>query len=110
MKPSNFTAHPYNSVKRKSESETVAANIMRILKRTGNTFRNLNWDEYKAERLNDDNFSEKEHAYFLDVIGFCASAETAVLFSPAWVQEEESPHDSPHEMDGISSYVGDHIY
>lgn len=50
MKPSNFIAFPIESVFHNYEIEAVARNIMVILARTGDTFRSLEWDEYKAER------------------------------------------------------------
>ena len=61
MKPSNFTKQPIASVLQKSEAETIARNIMVILKRTGDSFRPLSWDEYKAERLKDGHFTESEN-------------------------------------------------
>ena len=82
--PSDFTNKPYSSVLQNSESESVAMNIMRILTRTGNTFRELSYDEYKLERLKDGNFSESERRYFDKVIGYCVSPATARLLSPAW--------------------------
>ncbi len=87
-KPSEFTYKPWNSVLQKSEAETVAANIMVILKRTGDVFRDLTYDEYKAERLKDGDYSDKEQQYFEKVIPFCKSADTAVLFSKAWAEEK----------------------
>ncbi len=83
-KPSDFIVTPYGSVGRTSEAETVAQNIMTILKRTGDTFRPLSWEEYKEERKKDWNFSELEEGYFNNVIDFCKSEATARLFSPAW--------------------------
>jgi len=38
-KPSDFTNEPMGSVLQKSEAETVARNIMVILKRTGDTYK-----------------------------------------------------------------------
>ena len=84
MNPSNFTKFPMSSVKQNSESEQIAVNIMVILKRTGDTFRPLTWDEYKEERLKDGGFTEGERRYFDAVIDYCASPETARLFSPVW--------------------------
>lgn len=84
MKPSNFTKQPIASVLQKSEAETIARNIMVILKRTGDSFRPLSWDEYKAERLKDGHFTESEKRYFDQVIGYCSDAESAKSFSPAW--------------------------
>lgn len=73
-----------SSVFFKSEYETIACNIMVILKRTGNTFRPLSWAEYRKERKKDTGFGENEKGYFDDVIGYCKDAETAALFSPVW--------------------------
>ena len=58
---------------------------MVILKRTGDEFRPLEWEEYKQERLKDKNFSEYEKKYFDKVIPYCKSADTAVLFSNSWL-------------------------
>ena len=87
MKPSDFTHHPCMSVFNKCEPEVIARNIMKILKRTGNEFRELTWEEYAKERQEseqDKNFSQGEKRYFDDVIGYCKSAETAKLLSPYW--------------------------
>lgn len=84
MKPSKFTIRPWSSVFGKSENETIALNIMRILKRTGNEFRELTWEEYKEERIKDGNFTEFEKKYFDENIPYCKSADTAKLFSPTW--------------------------
>lgn len=84
MKPSNFTNNPMDSVLQNSESETIARNIMLILKRTGDKFRNLSFKEYKKERLKDGNFSESEKKYFDKTIEYCKSSDTAKLFSKNW--------------------------
>lgn len=83
-KPADFNKFPWGSVLRNSECEALAHNVMIILERTGNKFRKLTWDEYKAERQKDKNFSEGEKYYFDKVIGYCKSANTAVLFSTEW--------------------------
>ncbi len=84
MKPSNFTSYPWSSVLQNSESETIAQNIMKILKRTGDEFRPITWEEYKEERLKDGNFSDREKSIFENVISYCKSADTAVLFCKTW--------------------------
>lgn len=84
MKPSDFVKAPMDSVLQSFESETVAVNIMVILKRTGDVFRPLGWSEYKEERLKDGQFSDSERPYFEQVIDYCRQPETAVLFSPVW--------------------------
>lgn len=93
MKPSDFKIHPWNSTAGSYEAETVARNIITILARTGDEWRPLDWAEYKAERLEDGNFSERERNYFDQVIGYCKSADTAVLFSPTW--KEAATQTSP---------------
>ncbi len=89
MKPSDFSFTPWGSVLRNSECETVARNIMVIMSRTGDTFRPLEQDEYKSERLKDGNFSEGELVFFDRVIPYCVSADTARLFSPEWANVGE---------------------
>lgn len=85
MKPSDFKRqHPYGSVLRKSECETVARNIMIILTRTGDAFRDLTWEEYEAERKKDGKFHGSEKGYFDIVKPYCASADTAIAFCPNW--------------------------
>lgn len=85
MQPSDFTSQPWSCVFRKSESETIARNIMVILKRTGDQWRELPWEEYKAERLKDGSFSEwKEKPEFERVQPYTTSPDQARLFSPTW--------------------------
>ena len=84
MKPSNFTRIPMNSVLGKYEPELIAANIMVILKRTGDQWRDLSWDVYKTERLKDGNFSNGEKFYFDQVIPYCQSADMALAFCKDW--------------------------
>lgn len=89
MKPSDFTSQPYSSVIGKSEAETIARNIMVILKRTGNEFRNLSWEEYSTERKKDGAFTDSEKRYFDQVIDYCQSSETAQLFSLTWKKPKQ---------------------
>lgn len=97
MKPSNFKAHPFKSAANKCEAEVVAANIMRILARTGDTFRPLTAKEYTTERKKDGNFTTMEINYFNDVSKWCKNSDTAALFSPVWAKaaESEVPHVNP---------------
>ncbi len=82
--PKDFTSFPCSSVLQKCEAETVACNIMVILSRTGNTFREIAWEEYKTERKKDKDFTSTEAFYFDLVLPYCKSQETAELFSPEW--------------------------
>lgn len=83
-KPSDYCIKPWDSVFQTAEHEIIAVNIMRILKRTGNEFRELTWDEYKTEREKDGNFTLREEVYFNDVIDYCKNEDTAKLFSKTW--------------------------
>lgn len=82
--PSDFTNDPYGCVFRKAEHERIAQNIMVILERTGNNFRELSYKEYEIERLKDGNYSDYEKRFFDDVIKYCSSAEKAKTFSKQW--------------------------
>ena len=88
-KPSDFLVFPFSSVLQHTEDEVVASNIMKILKRTGNTFRDITCEEYKKERLKDTTAPEGrlcdfEKETFGKVIDYCKSADTAKLFSKEW--------------------------
>ena len=92
MKPSDFTEYPWSSVCRHCEDEVVAQNIMIILKRTGNEFRDLTWKEYKKERLKDGNFTMEEKECFEKVIWYCKSEKKARLFSKYWNKTKSKQH------------------
>lgn len=102
IKPSHLALLcPWSSVLGKSEYEGIAQNIMKILKRNGDTFRLLSWEEYKLERIKDikldwenegkanldvdfDFYLSEEQAYFEKVAPYCKSGDTAALFCEAW--------------------------
>lgn len=86
LTPSLFTDKPWGSTLQNHESEVIAMNVMVILKRTGDTFRELTWDEYKTERLKDAAvFSEKEKPFFERVKHLAIGDKTAIIkFSPVW--------------------------
>ncbi len=86
MKPSNFTICPWDSVFQQSEYETIATNIMVILKRIGDEWKILSWDEYKTERVADGNFTGSEKRYFQKVMPYCSSWQKAITFSPTWAK------------------------
>lgn len=101
--PSHFTNYPVNSVLQKNEAETIAQNIMKILRRTGDTWRPLTWDEYLDNRQGDAPLAlpievhanwisnlQNEKPWFEKVIGYCKSPDTAKLFSPAWTGPVQS--------------------
>lgn len=85
MKPSDFSKkHPYDSIFKECKHEVIARNVMKILQRTGNEFRELSWEEYKEERLKDKDFSEIEKSYFDKIVCHCSTEEAAKNFSPNW--------------------------
>lgn len=84
MKPSDFCIFPWESIFNKSENETVSLNIMKILKRTGNEFRTLTFDEYRTERLKDKDFTINESKYLDEVVSYCSSEEKCRIFSKEW--------------------------
>lgn len=86
--PSDFLDHPYDSIFGASEHETIATNIMQILKRTGNTWRVLSEEEYIQECKKDRKYiPDIEIKIFRDVVVHCSTAEAAEEFSPDWRTE-----------------------
>ena len=67
-----------------AETETIALNIITILKRTGNEWRDLSWDEYKSERLKDGGFTDGEFRYFERAKPYTLSPECAANFGGTW--------------------------
>ncbi len=86
-KPSDFTNHPFSSVEQNCECAIIATNIMKVLWKTGDTFRELTEDEYRTEREKDGHFTKKEMSCFRKVIRYCKNPDTAKLFSKAWQDE-----------------------
>lgn len=89
MNPSTFQVFPMESVMQKCEAEIIAANIIRILVRTGDTWRTLTWDEYKEERMKDAGkpgagFSDRERGYFDSVLEYTVSEGAARTFCKGW--------------------------
>lgn len=84
LKPSDFTYWPKQSKYWKMEPESVAENIMVILARTGDVFRDITFEEYRAERLKDERFHKAEKDYFNQVVYYCSSSIIASGFSPVW--------------------------
>lgn len=95
IKPSYFAdIIPMSCIFRKAEHEIIAQNIMTILSRTGNEFRDLSWEEYKQERLKDGNFSEREKIFFDEVIEYCSSSDKAETFSKNWNLKHNAKKDT----------------
>lgn len=88
-KPSDFNKYPFDCsgvAHNKCEYETAALNIMVVLSRTGNTFRDLTLEEYCETILEVDNrkvgFDEAQ--YFNDTIWRINTFEKAQEFSKNW--------------------------
>lgn len=80
-----------------SECETVAKNIMVILARTGDTFRELTEEEYRAERIKDyennpkgGGYSYIESQIFDRVKNVAKSAIMAARFCDDWAKALDS--------------------
>jgi len=85
MTPSDFkNRFPMNSLEQKNEVEVIAQNIMKILARTGDTFRPLSSEEYETERRKDGGWSSFEGELFKRAAPHCVTEETALAFSPDW--------------------------
>lgn len=85
QRPSQYLTPPREGVLHNEDAEYVALNIMVILVREGNRFKELSWDTYKKHRLLDGNFNEtKERPLFDSVVAYTISAATAKDFSPVW--------------------------
>lgn len=82
--------YPFESVFEKSEHETIALNIIRVLERTGNTWRKLSYEEYKTERLKDGNYSKQEEIYFEQVLKYTENPTIAAKFSSEWKKVVQS--------------------
>ena len=74
------------SILQKSESETIASNIMRIRARRGDSWE-LSWADYKREREKDGSFSMIEKPYFEEVIKLIPDAIGAISFAPSWARD-----------------------
>ena len=83
LKPGHFTVYPMGSIKQSAGSQIVAQSINIIRERLGNDWA-LSWDQYKAERVKDGDFTDKEKKYFDSVIDLISSAEACINFSPSW--------------------------
>jgi len=86
-RPSNYTSHPTDSASQKSETETIARNIMIILKQAGNEFRDLPFEEYVTARMGhgaSEREARNEKRYFDKAIPHCLSSDLADKFCRNW--------------------------
>ena len=87
LSPNDFNKFPWSSVMNKTEAEIVARNIMCILGRTGNEWRELTWKEYVDERMKDGDrrsYVDNEREFFSEVCAYTVNAKQAAKFSPTW--------------------------
>lgn len=75
---------PWDSVLQKVEAEIIALNIMKILNRTDNTWRQLTWEEYQEERKKDKGFSTNEKGFFDQVVSYTTSPDAVAKFCKDW--------------------------
>jgi len=86
MKPSDFIVTPSPSILHNLQSEIIAKNVMFILSKGKNIFRDLTWEEYKVEcSKRGDIIMESAFPHFQNVIKYCKSPITVVLFSSVWM-------------------------
>jgi len=84
-KPSDFAkVEPMASVLNKAENEIIALNIMKILVRTGDTWRTLNWNEYEKERKKDGDYIRREKLYWNATVPYTESEAQACMLSKFW--------------------------
>lgn len=95
LKPSDIVdIRTISSVARKGEAEIIAENIIVILYRTGDKFRDLSWSEYKEERIKDGNFSDIEKPWFKLVVDYCTDPEKVKTFSKKWDVKSRTERDA----------------
>jgi hypothetical protein len=96
-RPSDFMEYPWDNVEKSSEAAIAARNIMVILSRRGDIWRELSWNGYSMERKMDADFSNldcscldftfcssTERSYFESVRPYTVSEEKARSFSETW--------------------------
>ncbi len=87
LPPSAFKdTRPMGSVYQNNESEIVARNIVTILAREGDTWRQLDEETYVKHREKDGEWSEGERFLFKQIKGDITSFLDAVTLSPRWAQ------------------------
>lgn len=86
LKPIQFTGYPWGSIFQNHESEVIARNIMIILARTGNTFRELTYNEYKQERFIDEGMYPENEKPCFEKVSYLALGKEEDLkkFCPDW--------------------------
>lgn len=88
LAPSTFNIRPVQSIFSSGKAELVAWNIMAILSRTGDAFRELTFEEYEKERLKDSiRLDSWEKEWFERVLPHTVSAEVAGAFCVSWTEE-----------------------
>jgi len=89
--PSHYLQRPVGSVSQNGDTETIARNIMAILSREGNQFRELSFDEYKLSRIQDGatEFAVSAEKPHFDIAApYCISAQRANDFCEGWYTQK----------------------
>lgn len=75
-----------SSIYQNCEREIVARNIVTILAREGDTWRQLDEKTYVKHRKKDGEWSEGERFIFQEIVGDITSFIDAVALSPSWAR------------------------
>ena len=91
LKPSHFTGHPYDNVRRKLEPGIIARNTMLIRARLGDTW-DLTWAAYKKEREKDggQGCANNEEDCFHEIMKLTPNAIGAMAFSTTWAEDVQN--------------------
>jgi hypothetical protein len=85
LKPSHFCEFPWDSAVQDCDSEVIAVNCMKIMRRLGDNW-GLTWTEYSKERRKDGGFSDSEKYHFDRVKQYVKDGASARTFSKVWAK------------------------
>ena len=85
LKPSNFCEFPWDSAVQDCDSEVIAVNCMKIMRRLGDNW-GLTWAQYSTERKKDGGFGSSEKWHFDRVQKYVKDGSSARTFCKAWAK------------------------
>ena len=94
LKPSTFCEFPWDSAVQDADSEVIAVNCMKIMRRLGDNW-GLTWATYSAERKKDGGFGSSEKYHFDRVQQYVKDGESAKRFSKVWAKAAEKAESMP---------------
>lgn len=85
--PADYISYPWGSILNSTEHEMIARDIMVILYKTGNVFREISFDEYKKEKtkITKNIINASEESRFMQVVNFCKNPYMANSFCKNWL-------------------------